>query len=77
VRTVMSRRTDVPELSADAAQEVNRQVPTFDNKMSKVYQIAADRPPVAHVQLSEPPFSATTDWMAPTTPCSAPTEEGK
>jgi len=77
VRTVMSRRIDVPELSAAEAQDVNRQVPTFDNNMSKVFQIAADKSPASHVQLSEPPFGATTDWMAPTTPCSAPTDKGK
>jgi Domain of Unknown Function with PDB structure (DUF3857) len=77
VRTVMSRRIDVPELSAAEAQEVNRQVPTFDNKMSKVYQIAADKTPASHVALAAPPFAATTDWMDPTTPCSAPAGQGK
>jgi hypothetical protein len=69
VRTVMSRRFDVPELTSAEAQEANRMLPKFDNKMSRVYQISADKPPAAHVQLAQPPFTERTDWMNPLTPC--------
>jgi hypothetical protein len=72
VRTVMSRRVDVPEISAAAAQEVNRLRPTFDNKISRVYEISADKTPTARVQLPQPPFGEGTDWMNPLTPCGEP-----
>jgi hypothetical protein len=52
VRTVMSKRFDVPEISSAEAQEVNRMLPKFDNNISRVYQISADETPAAHVQLS-------------------------
>jgi hypothetical protein len=69
VRTVMSHRFDVPEVTAAEAQEVNRMLPKFDNKMSRVYQIGVDKPPATHVQLSQPPFTEGTDWMSPITSC--------
>ncbi len=69
VRTVMSRRFDVPEITSVEAQEVNRMLPKFDNKMSRVYQISADKAPATHVRLSQPPFTEGTDWMNPVTPC--------
>lgn len=72
VRTVMSRRNDVPEISAAEAQEVNRLLPKFDNKMSDVFQIATDKTPRVHVQLKGAPFGEDTDWMSPVTPCGAP-----
>jgi hypothetical protein len=69
MRTVMSRRFDVPEISAAEAQEVNRLLPEFDNDVSQVFQIGADKAPRAHVRLAEPPFVDGTDWMSPATPC--------
>jgi hypothetical protein len=69
VRTVMSKRFDVPEISAAEAQEVNRQLPTFDNKVSRVFQIKADRAPAPHPASAEPPFTERTDWTNPVTPC--------
>ncbi len=38
VRTTMSRRTYVPEITAAEAQAINARIPTFDNKMSRVFQ---------------------------------------
>jgi hypothetical protein len=37
MRTVMSRRVLLPEVSAAQAAELNRQIPGFDNDMSSVY----------------------------------------
>jgi transglutaminase-like putative cysteine protease len=71
VRTVMSRRYDVPEISSAEAQEVNRLLPTFDNNISRVYQIAVDKTPAVHAPLVDPPFGEATDWMSPVTPCGA------
>jgi hypothetical protein len=69
MRTVMSKRVDVPEISAAEAQEVNRLLPAFDNKISRVFQLGVDRRPAAHVQLAAPPFDDGTDWMSQVTPC--------
>jgi hypothetical protein len=71
MRTVMSRRVDVTEISAEEAQEVNRLRPTFDNKVSYVYQIAADTTAAAQAPMPVPPFGELTDWMAAATPCDA------
>lgn len=44
VRTTMSRRTYLPEITAAQALEVNAQIAAFDNKMSRVYQRPAAAP---------------------------------
>ena len=72
MRTVMSKRYEVREISAAEAAEVNRLLPQFDNKVSRVLQIAADKAPAAHPALAQPPFGEATDWMAEATPCDAP-----
>jgi hypothetical protein len=74
VRTIMSRRADVPEISADEAQEVNRLLPTFDNNVSQVYQINANTLGTTRIPLAEAPFGEQTDWMSPRAPCGVPPE---
>lgn len=69
IRTVMSSRTDVPEITAEQAEEVNRGLPTFNNNMSRVYQIALHERESNHKRLSVAPFQADTDWTNPDTPC--------
>lgn len=71
VRTVMSRRVDVPEITAADAQEVNRQIAGFDNNMSDVLQIGKDQSPESHAPMPRSPFNDSTDWMSPVTPCQA------
>ena len=69
MRTVMSRRVEVPEISAVEAQEVNRMIPSFDNKISRVYQVptGSQSPQLGRPPL--PPFGEATDWMRAVTPC--------
>jgi len=69
VRTVMSSRSDVPEITAEQAEEVNKGLPTFNNNMSRVYQIALNDRESNHKRLSVAPFQADTDWTSPDTPC--------
>jgi len=69
MRTVMSRRFDVPEISATEAQEVNRLLPEFDNNVSQVYEINADQRSKMHLRWPKPPFQNSTDWVSPLTPC--------
>jgi Domain of Unknown Function with PDB structure (DUF3857) len=69
IRTVMSKRFDVPEITAEQAEEVNRGLPTFNNNMSRVYQIALNDRQSDHKRLSVAPFQADTDWTNPATPC--------
>ncbi|RRN65589.1 DUF3857 domain-containing protein [Caulobacter sp. 602-1] len=38
LRTIMSRRALAPEITADEARETNKQLQTFDNRVSFVYQ---------------------------------------
>lgn len=38
LRTIMSRRALAPEITADQARETNKQLQTFDNAISSVYQ---------------------------------------
>ncbi len=73
MRTVMSRRYAVPEISAAEAEEVNKRLPTFNNKISRVYQIPSGGTPSKHIQLPGAPFGANGDWTNPVTPC-GPTE---
>jgi hypothetical protein len=69
MRTVMSRRVEVPEITADQAEAVNKQLPTFNNNMSSVFQVAASNTPETHEALQRAPFSADTDWTRPETAC--------
>jgi len=69
IRTVMSSRSDVPEITAEQALEVNKGLATFNNNMSRVYQIALNDRESSHKRLSVTPFQADTDWTSPDTPC--------
>ncbi|PWT85902.1 MAG: transglutaminase [Acidobacteria bacterium] len=69
IRTVMSSRSDVPEITADQAEEVNKGLPTFNNKMSSVFQVALNDRGSDHKRLSVAPFQVDTDWTSPDTPC--------
>jgi len=70
MRTVMSRRSLMPEISSADAAAVNRQIPKFDNNMSSVYQTdkaAGEKPAV-----TKAPFGDDIDWLNNAAPCSAP-----
>lgn len=74
IRTVMSSRSDVPEITAEQALEVNKGLATFNNNMSTVYQTAASGRESSHKRLSVAPFQADTDWTNPDTPCMPKTQ---
>jgi hypothetical protein len=72
VRTVMSSRSEKPEISAIEAKAVNDAIPGFNNNMSSVDQEAAHgsaKPDPARQIL---PFGDTTDWASDASACSAP-----
>jgi hypothetical protein len=71
IRTVMSKRFEVPEITAEEAESVNKGLPAFNNNMSRVYQIALNDRESDHKRLSVAPFQADTDWTSPDTPCAA------
>lgn len=77
IRTVMSRRNDMPEILAEHAQQTNEMLPDFDNNISRVYQISRDEAPEAHPKLAREPFNEGTDWMSAVTPCGKPPAAGK
>jgi transglutaminase-like putative cysteine protease len=73
MRTTMSRKTYLPEITAAEANAVNKQLPTFDNNISRVFQ----RPPGgkflgAHISGGQP----AADWQEKTFPCAPPTDGG-
>jgi hypothetical protein len=63
MRTVMSRRVAVPEISAAEAAALNEGIKRFDNNMSQVFEqrIPAGGGPLDKEQ---PPFADGTDWIA-------------
>jgi hypothetical protein len=69
VRTVMSTRVEVPEISAAEAEQVNQDVEKFDNNMSDVYQLRPDAKPKTHPKLADAPFSEETDWTGNVPAC--------
>lgn len=72
VRTVMSTRTEKPEISAVEAKAANDAIPDFNNNMSTVSQEAARggaKPDAAREIL---PFTDTADWTGDVPACSAP-----
>jgi hypothetical protein len=72
MRTVMSKRWLVPEISSAEAKEVNERLPTFNNKMSRVFQVKSKNVTERSNRASQPPFDATNDWTAAATPCGDP-----
>jgi len=69
VRTVMSKRSEVPEITAEQADEVNKSIPTFNNNISRVYQIELTEKSSRHDREAAPPFQGDTDWTSPDAPC--------
>jgi hypothetical protein len=61
MQTVMSRRVEVPEITAAQAEDVNQRVPTFNNKISRVYQIDANAGGRRHPFAPPLPLSEV-DW---------------
>jgi transglutaminase-like putative cysteine protease len=72
IRTVMSRRIYLPEISPAQAQALNARLPKFDNNISYVYQRDAKTTFAARTPATPPPATDATDWTSPTAPCSAP-----
>ena len=72
MRTIMSKRWLAPEISSAEAREVNERLPTFNNKMSSVFQVKAEDLTERSNRTSPPPFDANTDWTAAATPCGDP-----
>lgn len=69
VRTVMSTRTEQPEISAADARQVNDAIPSFNNKISRVYQVAAGSGKISPSRQFMP-FGDAVDWAGEATPCS-------
>jgi hypothetical protein len=70
VRTVMSRQTLLPEITAAQAKEVNDRLPSFDNKISRVFEEDSATEPSKHDTggLPPPPGDGV-DWSSPSAPC--------
>ncbi|HWW55954.1 MAG TPA: DUF3857 domain-containing transglutaminase family protein [Sphingopyxis sp.] len=71
MRTVMSRRTLTDEISAVEAKRHNDALRSFNNKISRVYQIAVDDDRAA-INKPAAPFSEETDWVGAASPCFGP-----
>ena len=68
IRTVMSRNSEVREITAAEAQSVNSAIPSFDNQMSIVEQTTSGTAP----STTALPFRDDTDWSANSSACSPP-----
>jgi TonB family protein len=76
MRTVKSKRTFLPEITAEQAREHNVRLPRFDKYVSRVFQVPAVR---SSVTVSAPPTKPevegdAVDWTDPETPCTNPAE---
>ena len=72
IRTVMSRQTFLPEITAAQAQEVNDRLPKFDNNMSRVFERDASQAPTQDHSAKRPlPPGDDVDWSSPTAPCAS------
>ena len=72
MRTVMSRRTVVPKISAEEARGVETAQPKFDNNMSQVFETAAGPDAVPKSPASAAVLATAIDWASPDAPCRAP-----
>jgi hypothetical protein len=72
MRTIMSKQFEVPEITSSQAEEVNQRLPTFNNNMSRVLQIASSDRSTNHEPKPLLPFQADTDWTSPDAPCGQP-----
>lgn len=70
MRTVMSRKSYVPEISPADATSLNGQIAGFNNNMSSVYQVASKS--AAKGTSSTAPFGDAADWVGDARSCSAP-----
>jgi len=73
IRTVMSSRTEKPEISAQEALATNAVIPDFDNKMSRVFQVPAQGRGKGSPAGETLPFGDEVDWTGDVPMCSAPT----
>ena len=67
IRTVMSRRVAVPEISAAEAAKLNASIAGFDNSHSQVFE--ERMPAEGTVRKDSPPFADDTDWIANSWAC--------
>lgn len=68
VRTVMSTRVETQEITAAEARATNDAVPGFNNRISRVFQVAANSRP----RPTAAPFPAQSDWAEGATACRPP-----
>jgi hypothetical protein len=71
MRTVMSRRVMVPEISAEGAAGLNAAIAGFDNKISQVFQVPSDSETVRSPSMRGMPKTSA-DWARDSAACSAP-----
>lgn len=70
VRTVMSSRTEVPEISPAEARATNDAIAGFNNRISQVYQVSADE--AAGAAAEKLPFGDDVDWTGDAPMCRGP-----
>jgi len=70
LRTVMSSRVYLPEISATEAREVNDRIPGFNNNMSSVFE--EDRASGGKATTDPLPFADDMDWTGDDSVCAAP-----
>jgi hypothetical protein len=72
MRTVMSKRVYLPEISASRAVEANAAIPGFNKKMSQVFQVPATTLGAAPPRAMSPPFDEETNWLESSARCASP-----
>lgn len=76
MRTIMSKKTYLAEISAAEARDVNQRLPSFDNNISRVFQSKATEQtseahlPAAPAAWAVPMTAHGPDWSSPVAPCS-------
>ena len=71
MRTVMSSDTEVPELTAEQALQLNKDIPAFNYYKSTVFQIATGSVRDIHLPEDHPLFPLDMDWSRTDVPCGA------
>ena len=71
VRSVMSNRILVPEISAAEAESVNKAIPSFDNLHSTVSEESANEPNFGSQSGNALPFADDSSWAQISAACSA------
>lgn len=72
MRTVMSSNTEVPELTALEATQLNKELSTFNYYMSTVYQTQLGAVGPFYDPARAPPFPLDMDWTREDVPCGQP-----